>query len=273
MVSLTLYRKPFLNMAPSDFQSKITKAKDLDFGTIINQAIELFKKSWLQGFMLQLFVMLMVIPLFLMIYMPIVMAVLSGVGTADFDPDDMQNTIFGLSTLYVIMIIIGVIAIGVVQIALVAGFYRILRNLDAGREAKTSDLFYFLKKDHLNKMLLLLLAMVLIAVPAALLLYLPLIYVMVPLSFFPVVFAFNPSWRIGEIVSSSFRLGNKKWLLTFGLLIITYMATAVLSFLTCGLGGLFFSSFMYHPVYIIYKEVIGFDDLNELDQIGKAVTF
>ena len=35
----------------SELQSRINNAKALDFGTIFNQSIELFKKVWVQGLM------------------------------------------------------------------------------------------------------------------------------------------------------------------------------------------------------------------------------
>ena len=93
------------------------------------------------------------------------------------------------------------------------------------------------------------------------------------MSFFLIVFSFNPEWTVGDVVGNSFRIGNKKWLLTFGLFLISYMAITVLSFVSCGLGSLFLAPFLYHPIYFIYKETIGFDDVSELDQIGKDTVF
>ena len=260
-------------MTPSEFQSKIAHSKDLDFGTIFNQSIELFKKSWLQGFLLQLFAMILVVPFFVILIMPIVMMGISKAGSGQFDPNDMNVLFAGLSVLYLLFLILGVLVAGVVQVALTAAFYRILRNLDAGREAKTSDLFYFLKGKYLGKILVLMLVTILISIPAALFFYLPFIYVMVPISFFAITFSFNPEWSIGDIVGSSFSLGNKKWLLSFGLLVISYVAIAMLTFVSCGLGSLFLAPFIYHPIYFIYKGTIGFEDTSELNQIGEEVVF
>ena len=260
-------------MTPTELQSKVANAQALDFGTVFSQSIELFKKSWLQGFLMQLFVMIMVLPFMIILYVPFVMMIISQSESGQFDPNAMDGFFAGFSMLYIILFMIGIIVIGAVQVALNAAFFRILRDLDEGREAKTADLFYFLKGKYLGKLILLMLVTILISIPAALFFYLPLIYVMVPLSFIGVVFAFNPEWSIGDIVGSSFRLGNKKWLLTFGLLIISYIAIMILTFITCGLGSLFLAPFMYHPIYYIYKETIGFEDMNELNQIGEAVVF
>jgi hypothetical protein len=36
----------------------------------------------------------------------------------------------------------------------------------------------------------------------------------------------------------------------------------------CGIGTLITMPFIYHPLYFIYKEVIGFDDADEINEIG-----
>ena len=41
---------------------KISQAKALDFGDIFNKSIELFKKSWLYGFLFQLIVLIITLP-------------------------------------------------------------------------------------------------------------------------------------------------------------------------------------------------------------------
>lgn len=260
-------------MAPAEFQSKITNAARLDFGTVFNHSIELFKKSWLQGFLLQLFSTILILPFVFAFYVPFLMLMFSQAESGIYESADFDGLFGGFSAVFVIIIIVGIFFIGMVQLALISAFYRILRRLDSGLEVKTKDLFYFLKRDYLGKLFLIITISILIAIPAALLFYLPLIYVIVPLSFITVVFAFNPEWTLSDIISSSFRLGNKRWFLTFGLLVVTYILMTMISMISCGLGSLFLSAFLYHPLYFIYKETIGFDDANELDQIGKDVMF
>lgn len=260
-------------MTPTEFQSKIANASALDFGTIFNQSIELFKKSWLQGFLMQLFVVILMLPFIIILYVPLFMSLAAQSESGQVDPNAMNSFFAGLSIVYILMFIIGILVIGAIQVSLNAAFFRILRNLDEGREVKTSDLFYFMKGEYFGKILLLMLVTILISIPAALLFYLPLIYVMVPLSFFAIVFAFNPEWSIGDIVSSSFRLGNNKWMLTFGLLVVCYIIMMILTVMTCGLGSLFLAPFMFHPIYYIYKGTVGFEDLSELNQIGDSEVF
>lgn len=260
-------------MIPEEFKSRIANAVDLNFGTIFSQSIELYKKSWLHGFLLQLIIIVLVLPVILIIYVPIIMVMVSQSQSGQFNPDSIDGLFAGLSVVYSIVLIIAVLAIAVIQMMLVAGFYKMLRNLDEGREVKTSELFYFMKGKYIGKLLLLMLVTLLIAIPAILLFYLPIFYLMVPISFFTIIFAFNPEWSIGDIVGSGFKLGNKKWFLTFGLLFVSYLAIMILTFLSCGIGSLFLTTFLYHPIYFIYKGTVGFDDLTELNQIGEGETY
>ncbi|TDU42773.1 hypothetical protein BXY82_0172 [Gelidibacter sediminis] len=255
-------------MTPNEFQSKLANAKALDFGTLFNQSIELFKKSWLQGFLMQLFIMILMLPFILIIYVPLIMAIVAQSESGDFDPNNVNGLLEGFTVVYGLLFFLGIMVVAAMQLALNAAFFRILKALDEGAEVRTSDLFYYLKGAYFGKLLLLMFVTVLIAVPAALAFYLPLIYVMVPLAFFAVIFAFNPEWSVGDIVASSFRLGNKKWVLTFGLLVVSYILMMILTLVTCGIGSLFLAPFMFHPIYFIYKETIGFEDTSELNQIG-----
>lgn len=269
MVSLVSYQLKIDKMTPTEFKARVAQAKDLDFGTIFNQSIELFKKSWVHGFLMQLFGVLLTLPLVAILYAPFIVMIISQSESGRVDTDEMNAFFAGFSVLYTIFFILGALLILAIQVLLSAGFFRVLGALDKGLVVRTSDLFYFMKGKYLGKIILLMLVILLISVPAVALCFLPFIYVMVPIAFFTMVFAFHPEWSVGDIVSSSFRLGNKKWLLTFGLLVVVYALLAIVTPFTCGLASLFLTPFMYHPVYYIYKGVIGFDDLDELDNIGK----
>ena len=63
---------------------KIEKAKALDFGTIFNQSIELFKKVWVQGLVMLLLTMLLMVPFYIIIYLPML-------GLGLMDPQLFQN--------------------------------------------------------------------------------------------------------------------------------------------------------------------------------------
>lgn len=250
---------------------KIERAKDLDFGTIFSESIELFKKTWLQGFLMILFMMLIMVPLFIIFYIPFIGVIIAQQESGYADTSGMESFFAGMSVLYILVVIVAAVVLGAVTVAINAGFYRIMRKIDNNEQVVTSDYFYFVKKEYLGKTFMMTLVSVGIAIPSALLCYIPLIYMLVPLSFFNVFFAFNPELSIGEIVKASFKLGNKKWLISFGLILVSYILSNIVGYLLCGIGLLFTMSFMYHPVYLIYKNVIGFNEHTAIDEIGTTV--
>ena len=239
--------------------NKIERAKDLDFGIVFNESIELFKKTWLQGFLMVLFTILVMLPIVIVFYIPLIGVMVAQQESGYTDTEAFENFMGGMSVLYVLFVVFGALVLGSVTVAINAGFFRIMKMIDNDEQVITSDYFYFVKKEYLGKTFMLMLASIGIAVPSVLLCYIPLIYTFVPLSFFAVFFTFNPELTVGEIVKVSFKLGHKKWLLSFGLIIVSSLLASMVGYLLCGIGLLFTSAFSYHPIYLIYKKVIGFD--------------
>lgn len=252
----------------SDLLEKIGGAKELDFGTIFSEAIELFKKTWLQGFLLQLFTVIVMLPLIIVLYVPFIGMIIAQQESGYADNEAFENFFGGMSLLYVLFVVVGVFVLGAISVALNAGFFRIMKKLDYNEPVVTSDFFHFIKGKYLSKTFILMLVSILIAIPAALLCYIPLIYAIVPLSYFALIFAFNPEFSIGDIVKVSFKLGNKKWMISFGLIIVSSLLAQMIGFLMCGIGVLFTATFVYHPTYLVYKKVVGFDESNVIDEIG-----
>lgn len=246
-------------MTPSEIQQKISNAPALDFGDIFNKSVELFKKSWLYGLLLELIILIITLPFIIVIYGPLVVAFVAQLKNREFDSSVFSSLFTGFTIFYLVIFVLGILAAAVFQMALQAGFFRIINQIDEGKEVKASDLFFFLKGRYFGSVTLLMLATVLIALIAALLCYVPLIYAFIPLSFFIIVFAFNSEMSIGDIVKISFSLGTKKWLISFGLFIVTYFLVILLTIITCGIGALFLSPFIYLPLYFVYKQVVGFN--------------
>ena len=245
-------------------QEKINNAKALDFGTIFSASIELFKKTWLQGFLLQLFTVIIMLPLIIILYIPLITMIFTQARSGNSNPEMYSDFFAGMSILYILFVIVGVFVLGAVSVALNAAFFRIMRALDEGKTVTTSDFFCFINSKHLSKTFMLTLITVLISIPSVLLCYIPLIYMIVPFSFFALIFAFNPELSVGDIVKVSFKLGHKKWLLAFGLIFVSGLLAEIVGLLLCGIGTLFTAAFVYHPVYLIYKDVIGFENADEI---------
>ena len=64
-----------------------------------------------------------------------------------------------------------------------------------------------------------------------------------------------------EIVKASFQLGNKNWLVIFGLIIVMGIV-AELGIILCGIGLLFTAMLSKIPLYFIYKDGVGFKEHN-----------
>jgi hypothetical protein len=249
-------------------QEKINLNPTLDFGDIFSKSIELFKKSWTHGLILQLISMVIVLPIIIIMYVPIIMAVIES-ENGQLDPEVMNGMFAGFTVVSFLLFFVGILVISVIAQALQAGFFRVLKRLDHNESVKTADLFYFLKGQYLGHIISIMLASLVISIIALLLCVLPLYYAVVPMSFFTLFFAFNPELSVSEIVKLSFSIGTKKWLITFGLVIVASILSSFVGFLMCGIGILVTAQFAYHPIYFVYKEVIGFKENEPLDGIGK----
>ena len=242
-------------------EEKINNAKDLDFSNLFDSVIELFKKVWLKGFLTVLLVVAFAVVVNILFSL-IGLAPKNNLAVNGFDFDGF----FSFYSETIIYSIPQTILVSTITMAVVAAFYRICKQFVLG-ENVVDDYFYFLKKEYFSKLLMLGIIHTGIAVVAQFLFVIPYIYAYVPLAYFTIIFANNPDLSEGEIVKASFKLGNKKWLITFGTMFVAGIL-GMLGIIGCGIGILFTISIIYLPVFFIYKEVIGFDDTSEIEQIG-----
>lgn len=248
-------------MTFQNIQNKIQNAQRLDFGKILELSINLYKDIWLKGFVMVLVMMILSgVIAFLLITIGLIPNPYDAAGYENYS---FFSTYAGSSlrnlpqTLIVTPIVFGMLS----------GFYRVCKQVDL-KESQTDDIFYFFKGDHLKKVFIIGLIYGLIAAVAQALFLLPYIYAFVPLSFFAVIFASNPELNETEIVKLSFSLGTKKWFITFGSIFVTGIL-GMLGILACGIGLLFSISIVYLPVYFIYRDVVGFEDDDEIKYIGE----
>lgn len=244
---------------------KINKAKVLDIGDVISESIELFKKVWVQGLLLQVFLLVVAIPLLLMIYVPFIGLIISEQSNLD-----GFEFLKGFSIAYGLFVFAIIVVLGIAFTAINAGFFRIIKLMDQGARADTSDFWYYFKAGRFKKIATLAFLIIGIVIVAALLCYLPVLYVIVPLSYVLLFYVHYPELETRSILNLSFKLGNKKWGITFGVLILTYLAVTVASFMSCGIGQIFLQSFLHLPAYIIFKHIIGVEKKSDIDKIGEA---
>tara|TARA_R100000306_G_scaffold5939_9_gene8409 strand:+ start:30387 stop:31154 length:768 start_codon:yes stop_codon:yes gene_type:complete len=245
-------------MEHSIFQ-KIAQAPNLDFGDILSKSFNLFKKVWVEGTVHVLITLALSIPVMILAYVPLVPVMIKSEQMPygqEFNPftEYPLPVIIGYFLLFIVLMFV----LQVFTYCVSAHFYKVVQKADTGKPMDTGGYFVFLKRNF-SKLFVLSLAAMGIAILATLLCYLPLFYVMVPLQLFVVVFAFNPELSVSQIVKASFKLGNKFWLIIFGLIIISGLI-AQLGILLCFVGVFVTASFVHLPMYYVYKDAIGFDD-------------
>ncbi|MEO8933632.1 MAG: hypothetical protein ABI295_04935 [Xanthomarina sp.] len=241
---------------------KIENAKSLDFGDILSESIELFKKVWVQGLVMLLLTLVILIPFYLIMYLPLI-----GLGFLQ-SSEAYMNEDFNMLLIVPVSLFVFIFALVamVISFGMKASFYRICMHKDLNI-AGSDDYFYYLKRPYLIKVIALSLITFGISLLATLLCVLPLIYVMVPLTLINVIFAFNPHLSASEIVKAGFKLGNKKWLLTFGLILISSFLSQMVGILMCGIGIFVTASFAHLPAYFIYKGAVGVEAVDELSRL------
>jgi hypothetical protein len=253
----------------AEIQQKINSAKQLDFGNLLNDSIELFKKVWLQGLLMMLIMLAFMIPFLFIVYIPLLVF-----GIAEASNPGNYDGLAPIALLFVVVAyVLFVFVMIVFSFGLKAGLFRIMRLKDKD-VLGSDDYFFFLRKPYLYKTINLSLAYFGISLLAMLLCLFPIIYVMVPLNLLIVIYAFNPDISSSNLIKASFDLGNKKWFITFGITLVAGMLAQMVGMLMCGVGIFVTASFAAVPLYFIYKEVIGFDeDVDELKQIGNTKDF
>ncbi|WP_435623496.1 hypothetical protein [Flagellimonas sp.] len=230
---------------------KIDTSDSLDFGRVFSASIELFKKVWVQGFIVVLLTFVVLIPFYLIAYIPMMAAGMM-------DPYYFESEELSASMILFFVVFYPIMVIGVTTFStcLSAAFLRICKMADMDQTVK-DDYFFYFKKPYLGKAFVLALIVTGLSIVGMLACGLGLIYLAVPMSLFVAFFAFDRELTPMEITKASFALGNKNWLIIFGLLIVAGLV-AQLGVILCFIGVLFTAMFGRVPIYFIYKNTVGF---------------
>ena len=239
-------------MSLEAINQKITEKPSLEFGAIFSESIELFKKVWLQGFITVLLTLVTILPFYLIIYIPMIAAGIT-------DPEMLQSEEMPPMVAVAMALLMPIFLLGVLTfgLALNAAFLRICKQKDFN-EVVSEDYFYFFKEGRLGKILKLALIMLGLSLLGILTCGLGIVYLIVPISLFPAFLAFNNELSALDMVKASFTLGNKNWLVVFGLILVMGIV-AELGIILCCVGLLFTAMLAKVPTYFIYKYGVGFD--------------
>ncbi len=256
-------------MKINELTEVIGKRNALDFGSLFSDSFELFKKVWLHGFFIVLLSILFVLLSAFIINIPLF---LSGVGISVLaqevgGPEMFQGlseeglgiimiVIFGLLTLVILVFMI------MNTVALMAGFYRVCKQNDVEDFGSDVGYFYYFKGQFFGKLFVLALLMMAVVIAGMLVCGIGLIYVSVPLALIPVIFAFNTELSPVDIVKGAFALGNKNWLVLFGVTLVMGFV-AELGLIACFVGIFFTAMLSKIPIYFAYKNGVGFTETKE----------
>ena len=248
----------------TELEQKINENKQLDFGDIFNKSIELFKKTWQQGLLHMLLSVGLVLGVMALVLVPMFLTGI--VGPSAFESLESGEPDFMPIILMYAVLFPAIFIASIFATLLNMAFYRMIKQIDMGEPTMSVSFGMFFKAKYFSKALVLSILSVLISIVAMLACYLPLFYVMVPLTLLIPIFAFNPEMSNSDLIKASFKLGTKKWLITFGLVFVSAFLAEFVGLILCGIGIFFTMSFVYLPSYFVYKDAIGFDD-NSNEQI------
>lgn len=237
---------------------RIENAPSLDFGDILSKSFELFKKVWVQALLTGIVSILVMLPFLLVMYLPFVPYYMEAMQYGG-SPDFMEGMPILVLVGWGAMVLVVSFILQPFIFSIHGNFLHICKNADYDGSTEGPGYFY-LVKTHFAKLLVLALATTGIALLAALLCYLPIFYVLVPINLFLPMIVFNEKLSVSEIIKVSFKLGNKFWLMIFGLLIVSGILASIAGFILCGVGAIVTTFYQKIVVYYIYKDTIGFDE-------------
>jgi len=235
-----------------EIASRIVESDSLDFGSIFSKSIELFKQVWVQGFVIVLLTFVIMIPFYILMYIPLIIAGVT-------DPEMLRSEEISPEVIIPMAVIMPIVFLGIMAVGLMlnAAFLRICKIKDLNL-SESDNYFHYFKKEYVSKTVILALMALGLMLLGVLACGIGVFYMVVPISLFPAFLAFDKELSAKEILKSSFSLGNKNWLVIFGLIIVMGII-AELGVLLCFVGILFTAMLAKIPVYYMYKDAIGFN--------------
>lgn len=242
--------------------SKIENASKPDFGAILSNSFDLYKKVFSQGIIHTLVSIAISIPFILVVYIPILPAYIDMIqhaGDPYYQPTFFEDMSVPLIIGWVILVLLLSFIIQVFNFSIQGHFLKYMKNVDLGTNDEIGG-FFTIAKAHYSKIIILSLSVMGISLLATLACYLPAFYVIVPIAMMTPIFIFNQDLSVSDIVKAGFKLGNKYWGWLFLIGLVVYIFSILVGVLACGIGILFTSFFGQVALYVTYRDTIGFEE-------------
>ncbi|RMB56537.1 hypothetical protein EAX61_14100 [Dokdonia sinensis] len=249
-----------------ELKEKIRQNNNISIGETLSESFNLYGSIFGNGLLLQVLTILVLYGLVILTYIPMMGSVFI-MEDQVYDPSDDTYTVIGI--LWLILYFFIYVIVAIFQVGLLSAFYNIMRLKDRGiRSKKGVNFGMFFKKQYFLKLTLIGVINLLMIGIGSILFVVPLFYVIIPVQFVVLLFAFNPELSVKQLYGLAFTLGTKKWGTTF-LPFALLALIASLGIFVCGIGILATASLALVPAYLIYKGVIGFyEDEEAIASIG-----
>ena len=123
--------------------NKIQNSKSIDFGDLFNETLDVFKKVWVQGLLLQLFSLIIMLPFIIVFYVPYISLMIESSTNQSMDYTEFNETLFEGFGLYMVLAYLAIFVLSIASSLLYLGFYKIVKDMDRGNPFVVSDFFYF----------------------------------------------------------------------------------------------------------------------------------
>jgi hypothetical protein len=242
----------------------------LDFGTVFNNTIENYKKiAWYGGLMIFVFFTLFCLVLFgiavAFIGFPELKAILK--------PENLQ--LENLSLEILLYVSVATIIITAITCPFPAGLTKMAQSADKDEEFGIATMFQYYKAPYFVELLI---ATTLLAIVNTVLQN-TITYFQIPFvgsilsvilslfTFLSVPFIIFGNLKAIESIQASILVVSKQPLTLLGLIIVSSIATFI-GFLGCCIGIVFTIPFLYSMYYVVYKEIIGVETPEDLQDNG-----
>lgn len=246
-------------MTFESLRMRIKIKKSMSIGGLFEDSFSLFQGVWLQGLLLQVLTILVLYGLGVLAYIPIMGTAFVTDEITTYATTELSVLEYILLGLYLLIYVI----VAIFQVGLTAAFYRIMRvkDLKLGPE-KGVNYGMFFKKAYLTKLIGIGVFNLIMITIASILFVIPLFYLIIPIQAVILFFAFHPHLSLKQLYHLAFSFGTRHWGICF-IVFAGMFVFGMLGVLVCFFGVLATISACLIPIYQVYKQVIGFTEVED----------
>lgn len=149
---------------------------------------------------------------------------------------------------------------------LAAGFIMVCREIDQRGYSEVKTLFIGFKPEYWGRLMVLAIVYFILSKIAIMLFILPGVYLWVA-ACIACPFVLFKGMSGMEALKASIHTVNQKWFSVFKILVVASLI-GISGYLLCGVGRVATYPFVLVTIYMLYKNMVGFDD-DEITEIGK----